>query len=108
MDELLLAADWSEDLPRELILILPEGTDSQAPHPFSKIWSQRFLPNAVRVAVPAGELQQAMAQQVPLVQNKLLIDEKPTIYLCEQGSCQQPTTDPEVLARQLDALETSE
>ncbi len=43
----------------------------------------------------------ALAQYHPYLENATMQDGKATAYLCENGACQLPTTDPDVLARRL-------
>ena len=42
-----------------------------------------------------------MAKVATFVEEKLAIGGKPTAYVCEHRTCQLPTSDPAVLARQL-------
>jgi hypothetical protein len=107
MDEFLLAVDWTLDTPREIVVVLPEGSSLSDPDPFTDPLRHRFLPNSVRVRVSEGEPQIALAERVPMVGGKPTIGGLPTAYLCEQGSCLQPTTDPAVLLSQLDSLAPS-
>jgi uncharacterized protein len=59
----------------------------------------RFLPNAVlAVASPADA---AGIGAVPLLEDRLQIEGKPTAYVCRRFVCQLPVTDPDVLATQL-------
>lgn len=60
-----------------------------------------YLPNAVIVAGPDPAIA-ALATQVPLLNGKVSLRGKPTAFVCEQGRCELPTSDPRVLARQLD------
>ena len=107
MDEFLLAVDWTLDTPREIVVILPEERSLSEPDPFTEPLRERFLPNSIRVRVSEGEPQKALGERVPMVRGKLTIKGLPTAYLCEQGRCLQPTTDPAVLLRQLDSLDPS-
>ena len=60
---------------------------------------RRFLPTAVSVSAPPG----TGAHLTPLLADRPLVDGKPTAYVCQHFACQQPVTDPETLASQLDA-----
>jgi uncharacterized protein len=59
---------------------------------------RRFLPRAVSVTAPPG----TGADLTPLLADRPLVDGRPTVYVCERFACQQPVTDPEALATQLD------
>jgi uncharacterized protein YyaL (SSP411 family) len=58
-----------------------------------------FLPNRVLVVVGEGEPLAAIERLVPLVASKTAQHGKTTAYVCERGSCELPTADPEVFGR---------
>jgi uncharacterized protein YyaL (SSP411 family) len=51
--------------------------------------------------VAEGPGLEAQAKLIPLLEGKVARKGRPTAYVCEQGLCKLPTTDPEVFARQL-------
>ncbi|MFQ5519984.1 MAG: thioredoxin domain-containing protein, partial [Candidatus Methylomirabilia bacterium] len=58
----------------------------------------RYNPNRVVV----GALDEAEAAQgLPLLDSRTTVGERATAYLCHRYVCKAPTSDPEVLARQL-------
>ncbi len=62
----------------------------------------RFLPNRlIAVAPSVGD-----GAAVPLLADRRALEGRATAYLCEGFVCQAPTTDPDELARQLDAFTT--
>ncbi len=60
---------------------------------------ERYLPNRVVVGVRDGD--QAASARIPLLESRSTVQGKPTAYVCRRYVCQAPTSDPEVLARQL-------
>jgi uncharacterized protein YyaL (SSP411 family) len=64
--------------------------------PLSTIWGQ-FRPNIILAA--SQTLPNKHAPK--LLQDRPLIDQQPTAYVCQNFTCQQPTTSPEVLRTQL-------
>jgi uncharacterized protein YyaL (SSP411 family) len=60
----------------------------------------RYQPN--RVVVGAEERGTAAAG-LPLLAERPTVEGRPTAYVCEHYACQLPVTDPEALARELDA-----
>jgi uncharacterized protein YyaL (SSP411 family) len=62
----------------------------------STVWSQ-FRPNLVLAASKAPPEQNSPQ----LLQDRPLIDQQPTAYVCQNFTCQHPTTSPEVLRKQL-------
>jgi uncharacterized protein YyaL (SSP411 family) len=78
--------------PAKEIVILGDSDELK-----SEIWRD-FLPNKVVVlAENAGE----NAEIIPLLQERSLIDGKPTAYVCENFACQRPVTTAEELREQL-------
>jgi hypothetical protein len=59
-----------------------------------------YAPNLLLVGAPEGE----GAEVTPLLQERPLLDGKPTAYVCERFLCQAPTTDPQELLSQLKSL----
>lgn len=41
--------------------------------------------------------------RLPLLEGRGMVDGRPTAYVCQHYVCQLPVTDPEALAKQLDA-----
>ena len=92
---LLVALDFHLGRFVELAVIgQPADPDSGR---FLDVLRQRFLPNRL-VAVAPG------AGAIPLLADRRALNGKATAYLCEGFVCQAPTTDPNELARQLDAF----
>lgn len=94
VSELLHALTWQVGSPLEIVVVAPPGTD---PSPLLDVVRTALLPAAVLIPTTPG------AAAVPLA-DKPARDGLPTAYVCELGSCKAPTTDPAVLAAQLEAL----
>ena len=60
----------------------------------------RFLPS--KVVAGRGPDDAALAAISPLMEGREAVNGRPTAYVCEHYACQQPTNDPQELARQLD------
>ena len=97
LSEGLLALDHATDTAREVALVLPAGSDGQ---PLLSVLRESFLPNKALAVVPAGS---GLEAQIPFLADRAAVDGRPTAYVCEQGRCQLPTSDPEVLRQQLSA-----
>jgi len=96
--EMLLAVDFLLGEPREVVLLRPPGGDDA---PLFDALRTRFLPSKVLVRCEAGAAQEALAQVTPLLRDRVLVAQKPTAYVCRQGACQLPTTDPSQLVQQI-------
>ena len=85
----LCALDIHFAQPRELAIVGPPGSA------VARAALARFDPTAA-VAFSAG-LDDAPAQQVPLLAGKGLVGGLPAVYVCERFACQAPVTDPAAL-----------
>jgi len=98
LSELLLAVDWAAGDPREIILVTP-GARADA-GPFLDTLRAAFLPHVVVVVVPEAEVE-ALSDALPPLTGKAARGGEVTAYVCDQGVCQFPTTDPGAFAAQL-------
>jgi uncharacterized protein YyaL (SSP411 family) len=89
----LCALDSLLNPPKEIVLI---GKSAEL---WREIWS-RYLPH--KVVVLAEENETESIELVPLLQNRAKIDGKPTVYVCENFTCQQPVTNRDDLMAHLD------
>jgi hypothetical protein len=96
---MLLAVDFRYDSPKEIVIVVP--TARREAEPFLAQLRKHFVPNRVLAVVTAGADQAAMAELVPMVRSKVARHGKATAYVCERQTCQLPTEDPEVFARQI-------
>jgi uncharacterized protein len=94
LEHMLLAVDYHDEGGKEVLVVLPEGDDGAA---LSRVVREGFVPNRVLVL----ERDDAIEEQVPWARGKIAKQGRATAYVCERGACELPTTDPEVLARQL-------
>ncbi len=105
MTEALLALDFAAACPRQVAVVWPPGSAGEAAlPPLLAVLQKTFAPAKVVAAAAEGPDLDELAATVPFVAGKVAMDGRPTAYVCEQGRCERPTTDPEVFARQLTAL----
>ncbi len=63
--------------------------------------ASRYLPWAVTVAVDSGATNDVLRDRLPWLAAMTLRDGRAAAYVCQRFSCQAPTSDPELLSRQL-------
>jgi len=80
----LCALDLYLATPRELAII--GGADSE----IARTALEGFDPNAVVAFGPADD--------VPLLEGKTLVDDRPAVYVCERFACKAPVIDPALLS----------
>ncbi|HKO61813.1 MAG TPA: thioredoxin domain-containing protein [Pyrinomonadaceae bacterium] len=96
---MLGALDFHLSQPREIAVIGPASSVEKEAL-VKQIW-QQYLPN--KVVAQASPDQTLGVAAVPLLRNRPQLAGKATVYVCENYTCQQPTTDPTELAKQLKA-----
>jgi len=97
--KLLAALDFQLDRPKTVVVVEPE--DGAGADAILRVLARTFVPNRALAIVPTGTAQRRLAAVVPLVSDKIVQGGRATAYVCENRVCAVPTSDPEVLARQL-------
>ena len=98
---MLSALDRYHDVAREIVLV---HRDAAAVEPLRQIVEERFLPNRT-IAIVHDSRVDELAQSFGLLRGKHVQgDDAATAYVCERGRCEAPTSDPETLRRQLEAI----
>ena len=94
---LLSDIDFMLSTPKEVAIV---GRDAADLEPLlSEVW-RRYLPN--KVVAPAW-INETDAQQFPLLQDRPMLSDRATAYVCEHYTCKQPVTDRDALAAQLES-----
>ena len=82
------AVDYYTDRAREIAIVSPTNLPEVAP---IIDWIHKtFSPNKVLAAVWSGAANEAM---LPLIKDRVVLEGKPTFYVCEGGACALPTND---------------
>ncbi len=89
----LSAADFLLSTAKEVAIV---GKDAADIRPLLTETWRRYLPNKVVAPSIAGD-----AATIPLLENRLLVNNSATAYVCEHYTCQQPVTDVVDLREQL-------
>ncbi|HEV8374865.1 MAG TPA: thioredoxin domain-containing protein [Candidatus Polarisedimenticolia bacterium] len=99
LSEMLLAVDFHDDTPKEIVIVTPRRAQEAAPF-LSKL-RNTYLPNRILVVASEGSDVQSQAERVPLLKGKTTRGGRTTAYLCEDRVCLLPTTSPEEFEKQL-------
>ncbi|HJV35023.1 thioredoxin domain-containing protein [Geomonas sp.] len=100
LSEMLLALDFLNDVPRQVVVVAPRG-DRQAAEGLLREFQRHFIPNRTLVVLCEGEQLDRAARLIPLLREKKANGDQAVAYLCENRSCGMPTSDPAELRRQL-------
>ncbi len=103
LTEMLLGVESTAWPMREVVLVRPAGTAPGATEPMLAELRKHYMPHRVLLQVEMGAAQDDLAKLAPLVAGKTAREGKVTAYVCRQGVCELPTTDPAVFAQQLAA-----
>ncbi|MEY3013383.1 MAG: hypothetical protein RIT45_2118 [Pseudomonadota bacterium] len=101
MADLLLAVQMLHAPLREVVLVRPAQSTPAAFEPMLRALRRAGLPQHVRLLVQEGEAQRQIAAVAPIVAEKVARGGTVTAYVCVRGTCKLPTTEPEVMIRQL-------
>ena len=99
LSEMLLAVDFHDDTPKEIVIVTPKRVEEAAP--FLAMLRKSYVPNRILVVAAQGGDLASQSQQVPLLKEKMARGGKATAYLCEDRVCLLPTTSPDEFAKQL-------
>jgi uncharacterized protein YyaL (SSP411 family) len=95
----LSALDFHLGPVAEVALVWPAADGKGAAALLEAVFS-RYLPNRVVVGAAEGSPD---ASGLPLLAERGALGGRPTVYVCRRYVCRLPVTDPEALARQLEA-----
>jgi uncharacterized protein len=93
----LCALDFYLSTPKEIVIIGPRN--STATLDLLRALYSMWLPNKVVAAFDPED--PAPVSGLKLFENRQMINNQPTAYVCENYACKTPTTDPALLAAQL-------
>ncbi len=96
---MLIALDFYTDRTKEIVIVTPNAAASA--DAFLERLKSTFQPNSVLIRTVEGQHTQQLAQHVALVRDKKALQGKTTAYVCENRSCDLPTSDPELFAEQI-------
>ncbi len=100
LSEMLLALDFYLDRSKEIIIVFPEESEISNSS-LLEVLRETFLPNRIMSFISEGKMQEEHLKVIPLVYKKYARKKKPTAYVCDQGRCKFPTTDPDTFKSQI-------
>ncbi len=101
LPQMAVALAFALSKPCEIILV--GDRDSAEGQSLLREIHSRFIPNKILLGVNGPEERRELSQWLPFVENLTPLDMKATAYVCENYVCHLPTSDPEELARRLEA-----
>jgi hypothetical protein len=99
LSEMLLAADFHLDTPKEIVIVTPSSREEA--EPLLEKLRTTFVPNRILAVAVEGEDLASQSKLIPLLEGKVSRGGKATAYVCERQLCELPTSDPEVFERQI-------
>ena len=89
----LVALDFS--LSKPIQVVLAGASDHPHTRTLLRAVHSRFLPNRVILHADGGQGQEFLAASNPFLRSLGMVEGKPTAYICENYTCNLPTTDPD-------------
>ncbi len=100
MPAMLAALDFQLGQPMQIVIAgSPNAADTRT---LLREVNARFIPNKVVLLADGAAGQEALARRFDFIASLHPIDGKAAAYVCENGACKLPTTDPAKLAALLD------
>jgi uncharacterized protein len=93
----LCALDFYLSTPKEIAIV---GTrDNPATIELLRVFFNTWLPNKVVAAYDPND--PAPVADLRLLENRRMVNNQPTVYVCERHTCRVPLTEPDLLRNQL-------
>jgi len=100
MPQMLVAVDFSLDKPKQIIIAgKPNAPDTRA---MLRAVHERFIPNKILLMADGQEGQAYLGERLPFVKSMTPLEGKATAYVCENYTCQLPTTEIDMMLQLLD------
>ena len=100
MGHWLCALDFYLSTPKEIAIV--GGRNDLSTQALLNVVYGRYLPNKVVAGRDSGPSGQG-GTDMPLLEGRGMIGDRPTAYVCQNYVCQLPVTEPEALASRLDS-----
>jgi uncharacterized protein YyaL (SSP411 family) len=101
MPQMLVALDFQLQKPKQIIIAgKPDAEDTKK---MLQEVHARFLPNKVLLLADGSIGQEHLAKYLPFITSIQMHDGKATAYVCEDYTCNLPTTDVSAMIRLLES-----
>ncbi|MDJ0850126.1 MAG: thioredoxin domain-containing protein [Myxococcota bacterium] len=97
---LLLALEHSLDRTKEVVVVAPADAGGGLDELIAPL-RRSYVPNRIVVVATEGPGLAAQAEAIPLLRGKTAQRGRATAYVCENGVCAAPTSDPALFEKQI-------
>jgi uncharacterized protein YyaL (SSP411 family) len=99
LPQMMVALDFSLSKPKQIIIAgNPDAADTRS---MLRVVHEKFIPSKTLLLADGGRGQSFLGERVSFIQDVKPMDNKATAYVCENFTCQLPTTNLDRLALQL-------
>ncbi len=99
LPQMVAASEWLLSKTRQIFIAGdPQSTATKA---LVKLVNQKYLPNTVVFIIDPKQKYEAPFDG-EFLKTMVMIDNRPTVYICENFACKLPTNDPAIVARMLE------
>jgi uncharacterized protein len=99
MPQMLAAVDYHLDKPKQIIVAGQRGNEDT--EKMLREAHARYIPNKIILLADGGAGQQFLNQYLPFIETVKMRGGKATAYICENYTCELPTTDLGIMAKLL-------
>jgi uncharacterized protein YyaL (SSP411 family) len=85
-----------------VVIAWPDGVTAETAGPLLAALRETFVPSCALVCGPEATVA-AASRAIPFARDKVAVGGKATAYVCRQGRCDLPVTEPVAFAAQLRA-----
>jgi len=100
LSKMLVALDFYYGEAKEIIIITPDNKKSQS-QVFLNALQKHYSPNRVISVMSEGRDLQQQTNIITIAEGKIAINDKTTVYVCKQGSCELPTNNVDIFIQQI-------
>lgn len=96
---MLVASDWLRAKPKQIVITgKPDADDTQA---LLQAVNRPFVPNKIVLLADGGAGQAFFAKHSAFIKDIAPLDDQATATICENFTCQRPTSNPAELSQKL-------
>lgn len=95
---MLCGVDFYLSSPLQIVVVSQTTKEADA---FVAEINRHFMPNRILILIDSDVTENELLDMIPLIKNRVAIQGNPTVYICENFTCETPITNLEGLRQAL-------